>query len=143
MTENEFFRILGYLSSPKRATKLDIETHPRRRQSLERRYSQATGQIPVVDNANYYVWEPSTNKWGAELRIYFNGNRSTMPAALQEIRVAPRPGFGYEHRVNNNDFVWDLIDYGFLLGDRQNFNRIRDQVPEEFRSDFEDGFGIV
>lgn len=143
MNENEFFMILGYLASPQRATKLDIETHPRRRQSLEHRYSQATGQVPVVDNSNYYVWEPSTNKWGAELRIYFNGNLSTMPSALQEMRVASRPGFGYEHRINNNDFIWDLIDYGFLLGDGQNLNRISDQVPEELRSDFEDGLGII
>lgn len=143
MNEDEFFMILGYLASPQRATKLDIETHPRRRQSLERRYSQATGQVPVVDNSNYYVWEPGANKWGAELRIYFNGNLSTMPSALQEMRVSSRPGFGYEHRINNNDFIWDLIDYGFLLGDGQNLNRISDQVPEEFRSDFEDGLGII
>jgi len=143
MTQTEFFQILGYLSSPKRSTKLDIETHPRRRQSLEHRYSHATGQTIDVGNPNYYVWEPSTNKWGSELRIYFNGDLSYMPAALQDIRVDPRPGFGYEHRVNNNNFVWDLIDYGFLLGDSQDIDRIRNLVPDENQSNFEEGSSII
>lgn len=143
MTQNEFFEIVGYLTSPVRNTKLDVETHPRTRQKFENNYFQRTGEVPIEDNVNYYIWDETTDKWGSEMRLYFNGNLSTMPTLLREIRVSSRPGSGYDHRVNNNEFVWRLIDHGFLLGNGQNTTRIRARVPEEHQSDFESGFNIV
>lgn len=143
MTQNEFFEIIGYLTSPVRNTKLDVETHPRTRQKFENNYFQRTGEVPIEDNVNYYIWDETTDKWGSEMRLYFNGNLSTMPTLLREIRVSSRPSSGYDHRVNNNEFVWRLIDHGFLLGNGQNTTRIRERVPEEHQSDFESGFNIV
>lgn len=140
MTQNEFFEILGYLASSARTTKLDVETHPRRQQSFETEYRQWTGITPVPDAHNYYVWSPDVNKWGKEMRIYFNGNNNNIPRELFNLSVSPRPGFGYDFRVNNNDFVWDLIEYGFLLGDTQNEPRIRQRVPPEYLLDFNRGY---
>lgn len=143
MTENEFFEILGYLASPTRNVKLDIETHPRKRESIESKYLELTGEELQEDNVNYYVWEEDTNKWGGELRIYFNGDLEYMPIYLRNIRVTSRPGYGYENRINNKDLVWDLIEYGFRIGNGQNHGPIRSHVPEGFMSDFEDGFNIA
>lgn len=143
MTDTEFFEIVGYLTSQIRGTKLDIETHPSRRESLEEQYNAITGEILQEDNINYYVWDEETNKWGAELRIYFNGNLETMPVQLAEIRVSYRPGSGYNNRVNNNDFVWRLIEYGFRARNEQDHIQIREYVPNQFMADFEDGLGII
>lgn len=62
MTENEFFRILGYLSSPKRATKLDIETHP-----------LGEGKVLNVDTlrqrGKYLLWTMPTIMSGNQVQI--------------------------------------------------------------------------
>ncbi|MFA5423323.1 MAG: hypothetical protein WC374_05645 [Phycisphaerae bacterium] len=142
MTDTEFFEILGYLSSPARNTKLDVETHPRRRASFETEFEQLTGIRPEVDNHNYYVWDEEANKWGTELRIYFN-NSENASAALRNMIVSPRPNFGYNARINNNSFVWRLIEYGFLLRDGQDSNRVRQLVPTEYTNVFERGYNLT
>jgi len=142
MTDSEFFEILGYLTSPERNTKLDAETHPRSQNSFEERYVQLTGIQPTEDNHNYYVWDQNTNKWGIELRIYFNGS-DHIPALLTEMTVSARPGFGYNMRVNNNDFIWRLIEYGFSLRDDQNSNRVRQLVHSDYINAFENGYNLL
>lgn len=143
MTENEFFEILGYLSSPHRNTKLDIETHPRRRASLEQQYQLLTGDELQEDNANFYIWDEDVNKWGAELRIYFSGNIAVMPTHLSNLRVNSRPDDGYGNRINNKDLVWDLISHGFRVSNGQDETLIRSHVPDIFIDDFENGFNIT
>jgi len=143
MTDNEFFEILGYLASPLRNTKLDIETHPRRRRTLESQYELLTGDQLQEDNVNYYIWDHTTNKWGAELRIYFNGNLTTMPTILSDFRRTSRPGNGYDNRINRNDLIWELITCGFRVGNGQNDSLIRSDVPEEYMEVFENGFNII
>ena len=55
----------------------------------------------------------------------------------------PRPGSGYNNRVNNNDFVWRLIEYGFRARNEQDRIQIREYVPNQFMADFENGLGII
>ena len=142
MTLNEFFEILGYLASPSRNTKLDVETHPRSQQPFESKYSNLAKINPIPDHHNYYVWDHNTNKWGSEMRIYFNGNRGNIPQELFNISVSPRPGFCYDFRVNINKFIWKLIEYWFLLGDTQNGARIRQRVLQQYLTDFTRGLAI-
>lgn len=143
MTDAEFFEIVGYLASQIRGTKLDIETHPSRRESLEAQYITITGEVLHEDNINYYVWDEDTNKWGAELRIYFNGNLTTMPTTLGDLRRTSIPSDKYENRVNKNALIWRLIACGFRVGNGQNDSLIRSYVPEEYMQDFENGFNIT
>ncbi len=143
MTGNEFFEILGYLASPLRNTKLDIETHPRRRLTLEPQYELLTGDQLQEDNVNYYVWDEDANKWGAELRIYYNGNLTIMPTILSDLRRTARPGDGYENRINSKDLVWKLITYGFRVGNGQDESLVRSYVPEGYMEVFENGFNIT
>jgi hypothetical protein len=143
MDEPEFFEILGYLTSPKRNTKLDVETHPRKQDVFENKYRQLTGVNPVPDNHNYYVWDANADKWGTEMRIYFNGISSNIHHKLHDLIVSPRPGFGYDFRINNNDFIWRLIEYGFLLQDEQDETRVRQHVPAQYQADFNNGYNIA
>lgn len=143
MTENEFFEILGYLSSPSRNTKLYIETHPRRRATLEEQYQSLTGDELEEDNINYFILQGEADKRGAELRIYFNGDIATIPTHLSDIRVGSRPGDGYQNRINNNSFVFRLIEHGFRVGNGQDYALISPLVPEDFITEFENGFSIT
>jgi hypothetical protein len=138
----DFFLILGYLASPERRTKLDIETHPKRQRRLEREYFGLTGVRLVPDDVNYYVWSPNVNKWGSELRIYFRKNNN-IPPSLEAMAVAPRFSSNYHNaRINNNDFVWKLIEYGFRAKDTQNVNLIRSKIPQNRMGEFDTGLNL-
>jgi len=142
MNTSEFFEILGFLANPARHCKLDAEMHSRSRQGFESRYITLSGETPQSDDRNYYILHDDADKWGVELRIYFDGNKPSLPQPIQPMAVSSRPGGVHGLRINNNDLIWDLIEYGFLLGDTQDDGRIRSGVPAEYMDDFDRGFSI-
>lgn len=137
----DFFLIVGYLAAPDRMTKLDIETPLSTQTDTEARYSQLSGKL-LTRGTNYYVWPEGTNKWGPELRISFNSN-SNIPSALSSEVHRPRynPGI-YDSRVNDNVFVWDLIQYGFEASDSQAPNRIQSRIPLSKVPDYTRGYTL-
>lgn len=143
MNEHDFFEVLGYLSNPRRQCKLDAEMHPRTQQRFESRYAGFAGLVPQPDNHNYYILHPDADKRGIELRIYFYAESDSIPLAIREMVVTPRLGRIYNQRINNNDFIWRLIEYGFCLGDGQDEDRIRAQIPSLFVDDFDRGYQAI
>ncbi len=141
MIPEEFFEALGYLSSPDRMCKLDVELPSTSEQSFKGKYAELSGVTPSVDHHNFYLWPEGSNKWGVELRIYFKSdNRDNIPSAIRDMVVSARfPNTSHNCRINNNRFLWELIKYGFLLGDAQDVQRIRERVPSEYISYFERG----
>ena len=147
MKPSEFFEVLGYLAAPGRRCKLDVEVPITNAQSFKDKYAGLSGTEPMVDDHNFFLWPEGANKWGVELRIYFVANKVNIPSAILGMVVSPRfrPQSGTAHncRINNNKFIWTLIEYGFILGDSQNAQRIRDRVPSEYISYFERGFSLL
>jgi hypothetical protein len=137
----DFFIIVGYLVSPKRRTKLDIETPIKNRTETEARYLQLSGEI-LNQGTNYIVLQPGANKWSSELRIYFIKNQN-IPIALSNHVVPARFQNGlYNARVNDNNFIWDLIRYGFEASDRQNPRRIQSLIPLAKIPDYTKGYNL-
>lgn len=98
---------------------LEAEVSPQAQQRFERRYTNATGKSVSPGNPPEYQIQP--NKWGQELRVYFNN--PGMAAALAALGMhveGPRNGYRsgeFAFRVNNNDLWWNLVEgYGFELG---------------------------
>lgn len=139
---SDFFIILGYLASQKRNTKLDIETSINSAPRVEAKYRALTGIQLTKANKNYYEWKLGTNKWGSELRIYYKSNVN-IPTALSADSVEPRfsPG-DYNARINNNTFVWLLIEYGFMASDGQNVVGIQSKVPQTKLQEFNNGLNL-
>lgn len=133
-----FFESLGYLASDKRMTKLDVELPYSSQIEFEKKYLSQTNVVPKPDNINYYVLHSDANKWGIELRIYFvsNGN---LPSSLKKRRVSARPGGSYNSRINDNEFIWELIKYGFRLSNVQDVSFIESKVLETYKGDFKKG----
>lgn len=141
-SHKDLFIVLGYLAAHIRRTKLDIETHPDKREWVENQYMNYAQEPLIMDNVNFYVWEPSVNKWGSELRIYFNSN-GNMPGDLRDMIVSPRfVDDNYNARINNNEFVWLLIKYGFRASNLQDVNRIRNRIPQDNTDEFNRGFNL-
>ena len=54
------------------------------------------------------------NKWGLELRCYFN-DRNGFPGGVQiTSNRAYRPEYSY--RFNDVDVIWDLFNLGYRIG---------------------------
>lgn len=141
MTNGDFFEALGYLCNPTRQCKLDAEMHPESQPAFESRYFRLTDKRPPPDRYNYYVLHEGADKWSIELRIYFNAS-SNIPPNISSMVVEPPPGVSHNARINRNEFIWRLIEHGFLLGNTQDAERIRNRVPSEHLADFNRGFQL-
>jgi hypothetical protein len=60
------------------------------------------------------------NKWGRELRIYFNSPVIAAYLRAKRFKVEEGKGYksNYKFRVNSKDLWWELVKkYGFRLGE--------------------------
>ncbi len=139
--KSNFFVSVGYLASNKRQTKLDAELHKKAQSSFESKYRDITGISPRPDDINYYLLHRYADKWGVELRIYFISN-DNIPLYLKKRVVDPRLGGKYNSRINDNDFIWKLIESGFRLSDEQDTDLIASCIPEDYEEDFQKGLEL-
>ena len=113
-------RFLGLFSGSQRPeVLLEAEVPPSGREGFEQKYKQATGQSVSPGNPDSYQLQH--DKWGPELRVYFND--PAMVALLESIgiyvehRDTGYKASQYQYRFNNNSLWWKLVnDCGLRLG---------------------------
>lgn len=98
---------------------LEAEVSPKGQNSFERRYFRASGITITPGNPAYY--QSQTNKWGAELRIYFNDPSVAVMLHALGIHVEDqRSGYksgAYRFRSSKNSLWWTLVEaHSFRLG---------------------------
>lgn len=98
---------------------LEAEVAPRGKARFEARYMVTTG-IAVSPGAPEH-YQIQKNKWGTELRVYFNDDGLAMTLRAAGLHVeGPRRGYKsgkYKYRINHNKMWWKLVeDYGLRLG---------------------------
>lgn len=98
---------------------LEAEVAPASQTNFEERYKTITGI--QVKPSNPPSYQDQDNKWGAELRGYFNDdNFYKFLKEKENISVEfPRNGYKsgkYKYRFNNNNLWWELVQIGFRLG---------------------------
>ena len=131
---DELYEIATYLARPETRAEIHAELHPDARATFETEYSAATQNYPLPlrsDGQPYYVWPPTVNKYGRQLRIYF-------------IRVPPEPppiqGFYTDnnkwregYRINHSNLVMQLFECGFVIGSNaQHGTRITEFMHRQF-----------
>jgi len=110
-----YFKILNISG-----THLEAEVAPNGLDRFEARYLAATGKSVSPGREPFY--QEQNNKWGAELRIYFNDSD-----LASQLKVA---GYNVEHRnagylsdkfkfrVSDNDLWWEFVEkHGATLGE--------------------------
>ena len=98
---------------------LEAEVAPTRQEYFEARYAAKTGQAIAPGTPAQYQNQP--NKWGAELRIYFNDPNIAAILTGSGVHVEhPRRGYKsgeFSYRANDNELWWDLVEsHGLFLG---------------------------
>ena len=91
---------------------LEAEVAPNTQQGFETRYQAAIGS--AISPGNPQTYQSQNNKWGAELRVYFNDATlgTTLGAHGLTVETHNR-GYKsgeFDYRVNNNDFWWFLVE---------------------------------
>jgi len=137
-----YFQTLGFLAGTAR---IEAIVPLRAQEGFEKHYERAKGRRPEPGQDMYYVHpDPKTDKWGRELRISFAAAPEDVatldfgPDVDVVDGVAPN-----EHRVNNNRFVWRLIELGFSLGGHQDAQVILTKIPTAHREDFNQGLAAA
>lgn len=98
---------------------LEAEVSPSGSARFERRYQAATGIVVSPGTPEHYQCQ--SNKWGAELRVYFNDHAMATALNASGVHVeGPRRGYKsgqYRYRFNDNSLWWKLVeDQGLRLG---------------------------
>ena len=98
---------------------LEAEVAPNAQLEFETRYQTVTGVAITPGDPQHYQSQP--NKWGTELRVYFNDPAMAVSLKAHGVHVEyPRRGYmsgNYQYRFNDNDLWWRLVeDYGLRLG---------------------------
>lgn len=105
------------------------------------KYKDLTGRTATPGDTSFYILnDPRVDKWGPELRIYFEAT----PSQLNELyfgeyiraRDGQHPGL---YRINNNALFYKLLELGFVLGPLQAIDRIRNRIPATLRDMFDLG----
>lgn len=90
---------------------LEAEVAPKAQARFQNRYLAATGLSVSPGSPVHY--QHQANKWGAELRVYFNDQVLANVLAASGLKVETRQrGYqgGYQYRVSNNKFWWKLVE---------------------------------
>jgi hypothetical protein len=98
---------------------LEAEVSPSSQTRFQKRYLAATGVSVTPGSPPHY--QSQSNKWGSELRMYFNDH--AMAATLSALGLTVERGRNgyrsgeYRFRVNDNKLWWKLVETsGLRLG---------------------------
>ncbi len=133
----QFFESVGFLAI--RATMLEAIVPPHSLDGCARDYANIKRVAPRAGQAGFYVHNPLADKWGCELRITFRATKNEI-ADLDfgpSVNIVIDPANGNSWRINNNGFWWDLLRFGFQMGNKQHIDDIRVLIPLRYRNHFD------
>lgn len=106
----------------------------------EHEFYEAMGYLANNSRGIRIDWESYDNKWGIEGRIWI-ANATNLPDAL---KCASSAGTSiYDCRINCNEYLEILIrEHNFSGGSKQDKDQIRNSIPLEYYSSFDDGYEV-
>lgn len=108
----------------------------------EQEFYSLLGYLAKSDGTTSIVWEHNENQgaWGSEGRIQIH--TPNMPH-IWSLRYTAGNGGNVLQRVNCNEFVANICnDHGFVVGEEQDIDSIRNLVPALYQADFNRGLNM-
>lgn len=108
----------------------------------EHEFYSLLGYLAKSDGTTSIVWEQNKNQgaWENEGRIQIH--TSNMPN-IWNLRYTAGNGGNVFQRVNCNEFVENICnDHGFVVGNVQDIENIRNLIPTIFQADFDRGLNM-
>lgn len=139
-----FFFSLGFLAA--RATRLEAFVPKHRLDTFASRYAEVKGRDLAGKEKGLYILEAKAHKWGYELRVTFLATAEEISSLDfgSKVKILDDPSKpGVLWRINNNAFWWELLKFGFSIGNRQKPKAIEVHVPNKYREHFKQGYSIA
>ena len=132
VTDDELRVIANYLSDPRTAPDFHAELKVQHQERFVSQYLQSTeGEHPPVPNRSgpYVILDPNTNKQGIQLRVYFT-EVPPVPLEVSNLITDRSKWHGRPDcaRINHSELMHQLFACGFVLGQVQNSERIREMI---------------
>ena len=110
-------------------------------------YQSATGRQMPAPGDGYQVVEPGVNKWACSASVAFKATPGEFMGAngysALPLDVEVKEGAGGQLMIYAESFMWDLFDWGFVLGTRQPIAAIRENVAEALLPHFDRGLKLA
>jgi hypothetical protein len=118
LRRNLFMRIVDaiddFFKTTRQAVFIEAEGKPSRIQSFIDDYNNQYNEMLRMDDDGLIVLQDDANKWGLELRLYFN-DKSGIPDGVRVTRNSVyRPE--YKFRINDISVIKELFNYGYRIG---------------------------
>lgn len=110
--------------------------------SNEKEFYKFLGYLAKSDGSTSLVWEhnEAQGAWGSEGRIQIHVDR--IPN-ICKVTLTAGNGGNVISRINCNEFVENICtQYGFVYGSKQDVEKIKLKIPEEFLDDFCQGLRL-
>ncbi len=107
---------LSYLSSSRQVIFIEAEAIEEKMNDFIRKYNDRYNK-QIGLNSEGVCLLGDVNKWGVELRIYFN-NISNIPDCWDKRKYANKKyrANEFSYRIDDNALVWFLFDNGYCIG---------------------------
>lgn len=142
--QKRFFFSLGFLAA--RATRLEAFVPKHRLENFISRFAEIEGRALRDKEKGLYVLEAKAHKWGYELRVTFLATPEEVGsldfgAKVKILDDPSKPGVLW--RINNNAFWWNLLEFGFEMGNQQQLKIIEAHIPNKYREYFRRGCSVT
>lgn len=96
--------------------RIEIEGKPGAIEQFIQRYNDRYNQSLTENSEGVVVLEEGANKWGIEYRLYFNDDNG-LPIGVTVTRNRSSYQGQYSLRINDNNVIEELFEYGFKVGE--------------------------
>lgn len=130
-----FFAVRGILS---------VNVAHKAENTFTEMYLMYTGEDPAESKQGYTLLEPDAQKWGINFRISFDASAAELESlrVWVDARISKDNQRPSDHYITHNALGVDLLLRGFRLG-APNLEQIRENVPMQFRPEFERGVAVA
>ena len=131
----KYFRTLGYLCGH---GFIEAIIPYKSKAGFDNTFMRIKGRLPCQDENGYYIHNPAVDKWGVEMRLTFTKTETSILDFGGSYTIVNSPD-QTKLRINSNELCYHLLQIGFNLGEQHDASKIRANIPERFKSAFEEG----
>lgn len=114
----DFLDFLDFLRNYNQEIFIDVEGKQDKIQKFITKYNKSYATNVTVDDDGICLLSDTVDKWGLELRIYFN-NTTGIPAYWNAKKYKNKGYLSdkFTYRLDDNKLIWFLFDNGYRVGD--------------------------